>query len=179
MNNITNNRWLSVIILLLLTANIVTLALLWTNKSAERRGMQQPSPPQGQVFEFLTNELKLDSAQQDTYKKLREEHRDGQRELQDSIRKTKDAFFALLKQPGVSDSLLRSASSRAAAADQMLDEFTFRHFQKVRAICNAEQQKKFDEIIQDALHRMAPPRRPGPPSGVGPENEQLPPPPGS
>ena len=34
MNNLTNNRWLSVITLLLLTANIVTLALLWTNKKA-------------------------------------------------------------------------------------------------------------------------------------------------
>lgn len=95
MSNFTNNRWLSVITLLLLTANIVTLALLWTNKKAGGRGEGVYPPPQGQVFEFLTNELKLDASQQETYRKLRDEHRGGQKAIQDSIRKAKDEFFTL------------------------------------------------------------------------------------
>lgn len=176
MNNFTNNRWLTVVILLLLTANIVTLALLWTNKSKEQ-GEMRLLPPGGQVFEFLTHELKLDSAQQETYKKLRDEHQAGQKGLQDSIRKAKDALFSLLKQPGVSDSLISAYSRRAVDADQKLDEFTFRHFQKLRAICNAGQQERFDEIIQDALHRMAPPKRQGPPPGMRPGEGPPPPPP--
>ena len=175
MNNFTNNRWLSVVTLLLLTANIVTLALLWTNKSKDK-GEMKPLPPGGQVFEFLTHELKLDSAQQEAYKKLRDEHQAGQKEIQDSIRKAKDDFFGLLQQPNVSDSMINIFSRRAVEADQKLDEYTFRHFQKLRAICNAEQQKKFDNIIQDALHRMAPPKRQGPPpQGMRP-GEGLPPP---
>lgn len=176
MNNSTNNRWLSVVTLLLLTANIVTLALLWTNKTRDKEEMRPP-PPGGQVFEFLTHELKLDSAQQEAYKKLRDEHQAGQRGLQDNIRKAKDALFSLLKQPGVSDSLVHAYSRKAFEADQQLDEFTFRHFQKLRAICNADQQKRFDEIIQEALHRMAPPRRQGTPPGMRPG--EGPPPPGN
>ena len=178
MNNLSNNRWLSVVTLLLLTANIVTLALLWTHKSNDD-DIEQVRPPQpgGQVFEFLTHELKLDSAQQETYKKLRDEHRAGQKEIQDSIRKAKDDFFGLLQQPNVSDSMINIFSKRAVAADQKLDEYTFRHFQKLRAICNAEQQKKFDNIIQDALRRMAPPKRQGPPPGMRPG--EGPPPPGN
>lgn len=170
MNNSTNNRWLSVVTLLLLTANIVTLALLWTNKNKETRGDKFPPPAQGtgEVFEFLTNELKLSSAQQEAYRKLRDEHQAGQKELQDNIRKAKDALFSLLKQPGVTDSLIHMYSGKAVEADQQLDEFTFRHFQKLRAICNAEQQEKFDKIIQDALRRMAPPKRQGPPPGMRP-----------
>ena len=177
MNNLTNNRWLPVITLLLITANIVTLALLWTNKSRDKREGQHP-PPQGQVFEFLTHELKLDAAQQEAYKKLRDEHREGIRPMQDNIRKAKDSFFALLKQPNVPDSLIQLYSRKAVEADQQLDEFTFRHFQKLRAICNAGQQKRFDEIIQEALHRMAPPKRPGPPGreGEGPDDQRPPPP---
>ena len=164
MNNFTNNRWLSVITLLLLTANIITLALLWTYPKTGRVDLNLPPPPRGQVFDFLTQELKLDPAQQEAYQKLRDEHRAGQRVIQDSIRKAKDAFFALLQQPEVSDSLIYHFSLRAVKAEQQLDEFTFRHFQKLRAICNAEQQKKFDEIIQDALRQMAaPPRHEGPP----------------
>lgn len=181
MNNLTNNRWLSVITLLLLTANIVTLALLWTNKKAGGREEEKFPRPQGQVFEYLTHELKLDAAQQETYRKLRDEHQGGQKAIQDSIRKAKDEFFALLHQPAVSDSMIRMYSGKAVNAEQRLDEFTFRHFQKLRAICNAEQQKRFDEIIQDALRRMAPPRRQGPPPpGMRPpEGEGPPPPPGN
>lgn len=175
MNNFTNNRWLSVITLLLLTANIVTLVLLWTNKKTGGREEGGFPSPQGQVFEFLTNELKLDTAQQEIFRKLRYEHRGGQKAIQDSIRKAKDEFFALLHQPAVSDSMIDIYSRKAVDAEQRLDEFTFRHFQKLRAICNAEQQKRFDEIIQDALRLMAPPRRQGspppamrPPEGEGP-----------
>ena len=176
MNNSTNNRWLSVVTLLLLTANIVTLALLWTNKSKDKTEMRPP-PPGGQVFEFLTHELRLDSSQQEAYKKLRDEHQAGQRELQDNIRDAKDALFSLLKQPDVPDSLVHVYSRKAVEADQQLDEFTFRHFQKLRAICNVDQQKRFDEIIQDALHRMAPLGRQGPPQGMRPGDG--PPPPGN
>ncbi len=181
MSNFTNNRWLSVITLLLLTANIVTLALLWTNKKTGGRAEGRFSPPQGQVFEFLTNELKLDAAQQEAYRKLRDEHQDGQKAIQDSIRKAKDEFFALLHQPAVPDSLIHIYSRKAVDAEQRLDEFTFRHFQKLRAICNATQQKRFDKIIHDALRRMAPPRRQGPPPpGMRPpEGEGPPPPPGN
>ena len=131
MNNFTNNRWLTVVTLLLLTANIITLALLWTNHKTGGGEMRLPPPPRGQVFEFLTHELKLDPAQQEAYRKLRDEHRGGQREIQDDIRKAKDAFFALLQQPNVSDSLIQVYSARATEADQKLDEFTFRHFQKL------------------------------------------------
>lgn len=177
MNNFTNNRWLSVVTLLLLTANIVTLALLWTHKSSDKGERQLPGPG-GQVFEFLTHELKLDSAQQETYKKLRDEHQAVQKPLQDSIRSAKDAFFALLQQSNVPDSMLKAYSNKASAAVEQLDMLTFRHFQKLRAICNAEQQKKFDTIIQDVLRRMAPPKGQGPPrrrEGDGPD--RMPPPP--
>ncbi len=175
MNNFTNNRWLPVITLLLITANIVTLALLWTRKGNEEKRF--PPQPQGAAFEFLTHELKLDAAQQEAYAKLRDEHRDGQRQIQDSIRKAKDEFFALLKQPNVPDSLVKQYSLRAVEASQRLDEYTFRHFQKLRAICSPEQQKRFDEVIQDALRRMGPPGRQGSPPGMRPG--EGPPPPGN
>ena len=76
MSNYTNNRWLSVITLLLLTANIVTLALLWTNKKTGKPNFDKPptakQQPGGQVFEFVSHQLKLDDAQQKMYKQLRD-----------------------------------------------------------------------------------------------------------
>lgn len=190
MSTVTNNRLLSVIILLLLTANIATLGYLWMHRPGNA---QQPpiAPPGGQVFEFITHELQLDSAQQKQYKALRDEHQSGQRPLQDSIRKAKDEFFELLKQPNLTDTEIQQQSSKVAAAEQQLELFTFKHFQKLRAICTAPQQKKFDEIIQDVLRRMAPAKRPQgppppgirggmppPPEGEGPGGEMPPPAPG-
>ncbi len=167
MNNFTNNRWVTIIILLLLTANMVTLILLWTNKGQDGRAENKLPPAQGQVFEFLTRELNLDAAQQESYKKLRDEQHAGVRDIRNNIQqKAKEALFELLKKPNVSDSEIHVYSGRAAAADQQMDEFTFRHFQKLRAICNAAQQKEFDKIILEALGRMAPPRRLGPPPGM-------------
>lgn len=176
MQNFTNNRWVFVITLLLLTANIVTLTLLWTNKGKEeKRESRMPPPPGAQVFEYLSHELKLDESQREAYRKLRDEHQAGVRNIRDSFqRPAKEALFELLKKSAVSDSEVHVLSSRTAAADQQLDEFTFRHFQKLRAICNPEQQRKFDEIIQDALRMMAQPRRQGPPPGM--EHEDGPPP---
>jgi len=166
MNNFANNRWVPVITLLLLTANIVTLILLWTNKRPVGRAENNLPMPHGQVFEFLTRKLNLDAAQQETYKKLRDEHQAGMTDIRNTIqRKAKEALFDLLKKPNVSDSEIHVYSGRAAAADQQMDEFTFRHFQKLRAICNPEQQQEFDEIIIEALRRMAPPGRQGSPPG--------------
>ena len=192
MSVFTNNRLLPVITLLLLTANIVTLGYLWTHNSATIKKPPLNSPV-GPVFEFLTKELQLDSAQQQAYKILREEHQAGQRPLQDSIRKEKDALFELLKMQSPPDVLVQTQAAKAAAAEQQLDLFTFKHFQKLRAICTLTQQKKFDEIIQDVLRRMAPAKRqqgppppgirggmpPPPGEGPGPEGERPPPPPGN
>ena len=177
MTNSTNNRWLTIVTLFLLTANMVTLALLWTHHRGNDKGDDKLPPPNGQVFQFITNELKLDSLQQQAYSKLREEHQAGLRPIQDSIRKTKDAFFALLQQPNVDDATLQAAAKKTSDTEQQLEMLTFRHFQKLRAICNADQQKKFDTIIQDVLRRMGPGKNrqgPPPPRQEGPG--RIPPP---
>ena len=178
MSNSTNNRWLSVITLLLLTANIVTLALLWTNKKNDRGPANAPPQPGGQVFEFITEELKLDSAQQLTYKKLREEHQSAVRPLQDSIHKAKDSFFDLLQQENIAETTIQEYSKKIGELEQQRDVFTFKHFQKLRAVCNREQQTKFDKIIQDVLRRMNGPKRPpgSPPPGMDREERRPPPP---
>lgn len=173
-----NNHWLTALTLLLLTANIITLVFLWRTKGSDKAGPNQP-PPQGQVFEFLNKELKFDAGQQEAFKKLREEHRSASKQILDSIKNAKDALFALLQQPGVSDSLIDRYSSKAARAEQQLDELTFRHFQNLRGLCTTEQQQKFDSIIKEVLQRMGPPKRQGPPKGppMGEGEFDGPPPP--
>lgn len=173
MSALKNNRWLSIATLILLVANIITLTLLWTqNRNHENARINKPGP--GEVFQFLVKELQLDEKQQSAYAELRNQHQASQRQFQDSIRNAKDAMFSLLNQPNVPDSLLQEYSRRATAFDQQMDIITFRHFQQVRALCNPAQQQKFDDVIKEALRRMAGPRGHRPPPG-GPGAHPPPP----
>jgi len=178
MSNHSTNRWIAIIAFLLITANIVSLVYLWTSRRQHDRQERKMPPPNGQAFEFLSRELKLDSSQRSRYAKLRDEHQAAARPISDSIRKMKDAFFALLGQENIADSVVVAKSRLIGSLEEQLDLVTFRHFQQVRRICNADQQKQFDNLIQDVLHRMAP-RRQGPPP---PRHEEgrpgMPPPPG-
>lgn len=182
MNNAINNRWISVITLLLLTANIITLTMLWINKTAKEKPVDGP-PPGKQVFEFITNELRLDTVQQNSYKKLREAHQEGIRPLQDSIRMAKDRFFELLKEENTAETKIQDYSKRIGELEQQRDIITFKHFQKLRLICNKEQQIKFDSILKAVMRRMGsqgrPGRPPGPPPAGSDNGDRRPPPPGA
>jgi len=166
MSTTKNNFWLFMITGILITANIVTLALLWTHK-AKNNDEHQAHRPQGgpQLFEYISRELKFDQKQKDAYALLRDEHHNGAEKLQDSIKAAKDELFTMLQRPNTTEDAVAAQSNKAAALTSELDVFTFHHFQKVRALCNADQQKRFDEIIQEAIHSMAQPQ--GPPPGGG------------
>jgi hypothetical protein len=65
-------------------------------------------------------------------------------------------------------SRLFALADSVAAGQRAIELITFRHFQQLRSICTAAQQKKFDEVIGEALERLGGQgegRRPGPPPG--------------
>ncbi len=179
MTSLQNNKWLSFFTIALLMANVVTLGLLWasSNKPPNQAGPPPPEP----VFEFVTRQLGLNKKQQEIYSTLREEHQRLQRPAQDSLAMARNAFFELLKNPSVSDSVITLYNKKTLAFQQQIELINFRHFQQLRAIGDSEQQSKFDEIIQTVLRRIAgqgtPGRRPPPPTGEG-ERRRPPPPDG-
>jgi Spy/CpxP family protein refolding chaperone len=128
-------------------------------------------------------ELKLDAKQQEQFEALVKEHRQAAERLREKTKQAKEQLFDLLKQPAASDSIKQAAAKAVSVTTEELDLLTLNHFQKVRAICNAEQQQKFDDIINDVVRMMGQPRPPmgpgnhpqGPPPG-GPAGERPPPP---
>lgn len=172
MENSTKTRWFYLISGLLITANIAVLAILFIHRGGHE-GRNGGPEQHGSMFEYLTNELQLTKLQQDAYDSLRNEHHAAATKLQDSIRAAKDALFNLLQQANTGEDMVTAASNKAAALNAQLDVLTFHHFQKLRAICTPEQQKKFDSVIQEAIRGMG--RQQGPPPG-GPGGPGGPPP---
>ena len=148
-----SNRFLKIVVGILLILNIGTLGFIWI-----RHGHMDTPPrhDRGDVAGFLTHELMLNDTQLQQFLMLREEHHHAAEQLQEEGRALHQHFFDLLHGQSPDSSLIQQAANAIAANQKQLDLVTFYHFQNVRAICTPGQQKKFDEVINEALRIMAP-----------------------
>jgi hypothetical protein len=168
MNTFSKNNVLTWLVVLLLIANAISITLFWIGN--KKQAPAPPEPPQ----EFLVKQLQLDASQLKALGILVQQHQEAANQLREKTRAAKEAFFALLQQPVVSDSLKLAAAKKVSNYTEALDLMTFEHFQKVRALCTPGQQTKFDSIIREVTSLIGPPPPPAPPTGP---SEKIPPPP--
>ena len=153
-------RWLLVLVTILLLTNIATLSIYWFKKPNHEGGPgHDPGNREKRMGQFMVDQMKFDTAQEAAYWKMRDSMMNIQKPVMDSIRSSKKRFFDLLNQPDATDSLLTVHSNEIADLQKKLDIATFRHFQKVRSICRPDQLEKFDTVIKEIVNRMTPFRR--------------------
>lgn len=153
-------RWLLVLVAILLLTNIATLSIYWIKKPGHDGDPgRDPGNREKRMGQFMVDQMKFDNTQEASYWKLRDSMIVIQKPVMDSIRSAKKRFFDLLNQPDATDSTLISHSNEIADLQKKLDLATFRHFQNVRAICRPDQLQKFDTIIKEIVNRMTPFRR--------------------
>lgn len=154
MTKFPRQKWLLLLVAILLVTNIITLSIYWSMKPAERPRNESSGDRQKRMGQFMVNELKLDKEQEAVYWQLRDTMISRQKPLMDSIRNTKKRFFDLLKDPTPQDSVLQAKADEIGALQKQLDLITFQHFQQVRALCKPEQVLKFDTVIKEIVNRM-------------------------
>lgn len=142
----TPNRFLAIAVMLLLITNIVLVAFVFMRKDGRGRRSGRSEP-----YEIMAKELSLTDQQKADMKKMREEFFSSNKSLFDSIRAAKSAFFGLMNQENVSDSVLTVYSQRIAAIQTEADKKTFAHFKRVRAALNADQQPKYDSFVKKMM----------------------------
>ena len=176
MNTFNKSRIFTIVILLLLIANIATLTFFWWQKDKNKL---PPNPNKnGGPFAFLVKELALDSNQQAAYKELRDQHQQSMNSFRKESRDAKDSLFNLLKTSTTNDALVQETLKNIGEKEIAIQQHVFEHFKKVRALCNEEQKKKFDLVIKEAMRMIANQRPQGPPKrhdGDGKENRPPPP----
>lgn len=160
-----NNRFLKITIIVLLLINIATLCFMWSGRKHHDTHMP-PSPPHGPggAFEFLVHELNFDEMQIKQFEALRNEHHKNAELIQEKSHDMHRRFFNLLKNLPADSGVSSQLADSMAMYQKQLEMLTFNHFKKVREICKPEQQKRFDEVINNALEMMAP-KPPHPPRG--------------
>jgi hypothetical protein len=150
-------KWLLVLVGILLVTNIITLAVLWSTKKSGKDNAQQQRPRMGQ---FIVDQMKFDSVQEKAYWIMRDSMVNNQRPVWDSIRAARKRFYDLVNQQVTNDSLLLARAEEITEYQQKLDLITLHHFQNVRTLCRPDQVQKFDTVIQEIVNRMTPQRRP-------------------
>ena len=166
MNYFDKNKTLSAAVVILLIINLAILGLLWFDRSPKTTPERMPSmdgklppdrlPPEGGPKEFLIRELKLNDKQIQDYGKLVEEHQSDMRRLREKIRKEKTQLWDNISKPDNDTGKSEFIASEIANDQKQIELVTFRHFQKVRELCDDTQKKKFDEVIKEALNMMGP-----------------------
>lgn len=167
-----NSRFLKIVIVLLLLINISTIVFMWLNRP----------PKKDPVGDYFTQELQFTANQKQQFEALKQEHRSQVEALRAENKEAHDAYFGLLKNPSVDSATVKKAASQILKIKEREELALFYHFQKVRSICTASQQVKFDEIINEAARMMVPRPSGGegrPMHGPGrpPRGEDGPPPP--
>lgn len=166
-------KWMMGLLVLLLIANAATLIIFWVDRS------KHGPAPKVEVKDFLVNQLRMDTQQQEQFEGLRKEHHEAVDSLRNKVREAKDHLFDLVKESNVTDSMKMAAAADVSRITEKIDLITLDHFQKLRAICRPDQQKRFDEILHEMTHMLGSQGRPGPPGPPPgrPEGPDGPPPP--
>jgi len=147
MKNSTNKiLTIAVVLLLLINVALVIFMMKGRNKGTDKN--EKPDP-----FAMMVKELNMSDQQQKEYKAQKEEHLKNMKPMFDSVRAAKTAFYALLKDSTVNDSILAVYGQKISERQSAIDKMTFAHFKRVRTLFTPEQQPKFDSFIQKMMQR--------------------------
>lgn len=169
MNSLKNNKYIGWVVILLAILNIALLVFIWTGQN------RPPKEPQRAGMTVFEERLELNETQKGQLRQLRDEHFKTLTQLRSESRQTRKTLHSLWAEVDASNKVTE-LTQRMGTLHAAIEKATFDHFAQIRAICSPEQQKIFDELIQDVLRqgeRLGPPNGKMPRDGRGPEG--LPP----
>ena len=148
MSYLRNHRLLLLIIGVLLVANIGLLYFFVFNKP------QRHSGPTINPVEKVKKDVGLNDEQTALYDSLRTNQFRNMKPLFKDLTKSKEEFFSLIYNEGVSDSMINSYASRIGEKQMALDISTFHYFQSIKALCTEEQKPRMDSVIKQIVKRI-------------------------
>jgi len=163
MQNRNNNLMWIVLVAILVIVNLTIMSFIWFGGNNIRN--QHPPLKNGVAEGYILKELNFDSTQKAAFFELKNQHHESIHLIKEQIKIAKESFFNLLKDTTTTEASIMTASDRISQLEKQIEIKTFHHFQQLRVICNADQKKKFDNIISQVVKMNAPMQ--GPPHHHG------------
>jgi len=150
MSFLTNNKFLWVVILVLLVLNVFLISTMWISK-AHRPYQRVPSIGQAPPSQhFLANQLKLTSEQQVIFDSLATIHRANLELKTDEIRTLREELVTKMKNQeydSASERLIQLIGEKQAE----LELLNFRNFRDIMNICDETQKETFLGMMHRAF----------------------------
>jgi protein CpxP len=153
MSYLRNHKLLLLIISVLLVANIALLYFFVFNKPSHPPKLTSEEMRR-KANEKVKNEVGFNDTQLVTYDSLRMNQFKNMKPLFKDVTSSKEDFFSLIYQEGVSDSVINAYASKIGEKQMALDLSTFRYFQSVKELCTEEQKPKMDSFIKQIVKRI-------------------------
>lgn len=145
----SKTKFLTILVVLLLVLNAITLYFFLGNKPAPRKKPGGNRP----YSEYIIKKLNLDTVQQQKLKELRNKHKQELDSLRKEDRQIQEAKTQLLKE-GVTDSVKLDSIFTISAANKKKFELAFhKHFMQIRALCRPDQLQLFNQTLDEMNKR--------------------------
>ena len=166
MSYLRNHKLLLLIIGVLLVANIGLLYFFVLNKppQKEHRPPISDEERRAMAMKKVKEEVGFNDQQATIYDSLRNNQFKNMKPLFADVTRSKEEFFALIYNEGVSDSTINVYAAKIGEKQMALDLSTYRYFQSIKALCTEEQKPKMDSFIKQIVKRIvnnSGPRKPG------------------
>jgi Spy/CpxP family protein refolding chaperone len=154
-------KLLTITVIGLLLLNFATLGFLFISGT---KGHKPPHDiPEGrhEPKEIIIERLHFDANQQKEYGQLIEWHRRKIRQLEDSIRVSKNELYMLFNNDIVDEKAKVTLINEIALFQKQIEATHFKHFEDIKKLCKPEQQVYFNELTEELgrlFSRNKPPR---------------------
>lgn len=154
-------KLLTITVIGLLLLNFATLGFLFISGT---KGHKPPHDiPEGrhEPKEIIIERLHFDANQQKEYGQLIEWHRGEIRQLEDSIRVSKNELYMLLNDDKIDEKAKVTLINEIALFQKQIEATHFKHFEDIKKLCKPEQQVYFNELTEELgrlFYRNKPPR---------------------
>ena len=147
MKSIFQNKTLTVIIILLLAANL-SLLVYYTFFKDKRHKRTGP------VTEFVKKDVGFTDEQMKVFEETKIKNREKRKQLFNEVAAAKDSLYQLVIVDNLDDSLLFDRALIVADKVRNLELETFRQYKGIQAMCTADQLKKFDAKFIPMVRKM-------------------------
>jgi periplasmic protein CpxP/Spy len=141
---------LSLIIAILLIANIVLLLLFFKKDSSAVHGKQDRK---AYIATFLKTEIGFDNDQLEKFDSLSNQHQQMIENIFNKNGVKKEVQFKQLVANNFSDSSISLLADKAAATQKITNGMMFTHFKNIRLLCKPTQLATFDSLFGKVLSR--------------------------
>jgi len=145
------HTFLSILVVALIVLNLILLFSFFGMPGSRKPMHKNPK-------EVIIKRLNFDKEQIKTYENLIEEHHAQMKPPNDSIKLLKNTLHRLLLQPN--DSSKVSIIQKINSLQNEIEYIRYNHFKDIKQLCNKNQLKAFEMVVEDIAKIFGPPPPP-------------------